>query len=148
MVTYSGSTREVEVKLYDVAGAKPNSPLATKKLLSGNFPASTCPRELALCLSYRSGNGPRRRGRLYVPLAIIGNNATDLRPTATQLQRITDLAPYLADLGGANVDWVVYSRRDNLATSVNAAWCDNEWDVMRSRGQNPTTRRNAAALSE
>jgi hypothetical protein len=139
--TWDLDTREITVKGYDAQGSIPVLPQGSAIRNVGLFPASTCPREMALCLSYYSGqNAPRRRGRLYIPVTLITGSGLGVRPHVTAQQKVLDLAPILKDLGGTNVDWVVYSRLDNDARPVSNYYVDDEWDIVRSRGMRPVTR--------
>lgn len=140
-----GNTHQVEVKAYDAQGAAPVYPAGEKMLNIGSSPASPCPREVALCLSfYSERNVPRQRGRLYIPAALLGY-ADGVRPVEEQQQKAADLAPIFADLGGVDVDWCVYSRADNVARPVSNWWVDNEWDTVRSRGLRATSRMTGTA---
>lgn len=140
MSTYTGGSREVQVKLYNAEQAPPAFPKATKTLNPGLYPASSGPRELAICLSYKGGDGPRRRGRLYVPFPLQNSSSVGVRPPQTHRQKVADLAPLLRALGGANVQWGVWSRMDQEFYPADSAYVDDEWDVIRSRGLAPTNR--------
>ena len=135
-------TRQVEVKAYDAQGTPPVMPQGQALVNPGLAAASPWPRELALCLSYFSQNKtPRNRGRLYVPPVYQSPLATPgPRPGAGDRSKVGALATIFANLGGADVDWVVYSRRDDVARPVSGWWVDDEWDTVRSRGLRPTTR--------
>jgi hypothetical protein len=139
MAAYSTQQRETTVKLYDAQQAAPAYPQASKTLNLGDYPASTSPRELALCLSYKAGDGPRRRGRLYVPFNLTGSTTVGKRPVFAHMEKVAALAPLLRALGGANVQWGVWSRRDSAFYPAQTAYVDDEWDIMRSRGLEPTT---------
>jgi hypothetical protein len=134
--------REVKVTAYVANDPAPNRPVASTTLNAGEAPASRVMREVALCLSFYSEfNEPRRRGRLYVPYFwASGSQAVPPRPTQADRERVGLLAGIFANLGGTNVDWVVYSRRDNQARSVTHWWVDDEFDVQRRRGLRSTTR--------
>lgn len=136
LVAWTSGTREITVKSYDAQGTAPVFPNGSAIRNVGLFPASQQPRELACCLSYYSGNNvPRRRGRLYIPCPfIMGGAGVSVRPTTPVMQKSADLAAIFGDLGGVDVDWVVYSRVDDDARPVSHWWVDNEWDVIRSRG--------------
>lgn len=136
---------EIGVRIYDAQGAKPNFPLAEKVVAKGIVGTSTVPRELALCLSYYSErNVPRRRGRLYVPLAVAtSGNTVGNRPSQANIDNVLGLRTSLQNLGGANVDWVVYSRRAGAAYTASHAWVDNEWDIQRRRGLTGSQRTQA-----
>lgn len=128
------TTMGIYVKLYPAGSTPPNPPLAEKTLNNGAVIGTNVPREVALCLSFRGAvNSPRTRGRVYIPAGLIGESVS-LRPSLSQMERTLELATSFANLGGADVDWSVYSRRNSNAVSVQAAWIDNEWDTQRSRG--------------
>jgi len=135
-----GAGKQVNVKIYDAEGTIPVLPVGNATAGAGQNPAASVPREVALCLSYYSGqNTPRRRGRLYVPVCAIGQSLTG-RPNPTVRDYVGTLAQLLADAGGADIDWVVYSRLDGDARPVSNWWVDNEWDTVRSRGLRATDR--------
>lgn len=135
---------EVRVRAYDAQGTPPVYPAGEAINNPGGAPASVCPREIAVCLSYYSErNIPRQRGRLYVPMPVMlaaGGHAVGVRPAAGTRTKVGDLAAIFADLGGLDVDWVVYSRVDDVARPVSNWWVDDEWDTIRSRGLRSTTR--------
>lgn len=135
----------VEVTAYEVAGPPPHYPMGQTILNPTGAPASNCPREIAVCLSYfATNNVPRRRGRLFIPHPVISTGTAgttpDVRPNAATRTKAGALAPIFADLGGPDVDWVVYSRVDGVARPVTDWWVDDEWDTIRSRGLRSTTR--------
>ena len=142
MAAYWNVPRQVEVKAYDAQGTAPVYPAATAIVNEGLFPASAGVREVAICLSYYSGqNRPRRRGRLYLPPGLMTTlSLNSPRPTTTLRDKAGALAPILADLGGVDVDWSVFSRVDGVARPVSNWWVDDAWDVQRSRGLAPTVR--------
>lgn len=142
--------RQLTVKAYDAQGTVPVLPQGEATRNTGLIPGSYFPRELAVCLSYYSErNAPRYRGRLYVPLLAMpaGPETPGVRPNEAFRAPVAALAPIFAGLGGADVDWVVYSRVGNVARPVTNWWVDDEWDVVRSRGLRPTTR-TSGTLSE
>lgn len=137
---WSSPNREIKVTAYSV-GPAPNPPLASATRNSGMFPASTSPREVALCLSFRGAvNQPRHRGRIYMPAVRWPSSAWGLRPDVAFRNELLGLASQFADLGGTDVDWGVYSPSDGLLRPVQLAWVDDEWDIMRSRGLRSTSR--------
>jgi hypothetical protein len=137
---WSASSREVRVTAYDALGGPPNSPLASKVVNENLFPATSGPREVALCLSFYSHqNEPRKRGRLYIPWTMV-LPANTPRPSSGTRDKVAELAPLFANLGGADVDWCVYSRADDEFKPVTHWYVDNEWDTVRSRGLRPTDR--------
>jgi hypothetical protein len=136
--------KDIEVRMYDLEDA-PGPPVSTKL---GSFTVEqplTGPREVALCLSFRGAeNVARKRGRIFLgPVA-----GDDPRPTAAQRQQVLDFADGLANLGGIDVDWCVYSPTSRATggtlgdsfSPVKMAWVDDEWDTQRSRGYRSTTR--------
>lgn len=134
------NVNQINVKAYDAQGASPVYPQGDATRNVGASPASNCPREVALCLSFFSTrNIPSSRGRLYIPCPAM-SITTGVRPTLTNRQQVADLAPIFEQLGGVDVDWVVFSRRDNVARPVTDWWVDDEWDTIRSRGLRATTR--------
>lgn len=129
--------RTVTVKAYNLQGAKPNYPLASFTKGAGGFITGACPPQQAVCLSFFSGqNQPRKRGRLYVPANVATITAADVAsatiPTALRT-KIAGLVPIFANLGGTNVDWIVWSRVAQLAGRVDNWWVDESWDIIRSR---------------
>lgn len=132
--------REVAVKAYDAQGAEPNYPIGEGIAGNTQSPISTCPREVALCLSFFSArNIPSWRGRLFIPATWHGGDVA-VRPAPGLMTHIGAMATILSDLGGIDVDWVVYSRKNNVARPVSNWWVDDEWDTIRSRGLRSTAR--------
>lgn len=132
------------LKAYDAEKAPPSYPLAIAS--QGGTPASgASPREIALCLSYYSTyNRPRYRGRLFLPYNLLSGGAPSLRPGTTQRNLVIDFAKLvLSKALPASTNWVVWSTVDRKAYGVTDAWCDDEWDTVRSRGLAPTTRTTA-----
>lgn len=139
--TWDNAARQIRVTAYDAQGSPPVIPQGEKIVNPDLAPATVGVREVALCLSfYSEQNRPRKRGRLYVPAAIGGIGTGTARPTSAQRQKVADLVPIFASLGGADVDWVVFSRLDNAARKVSHWWVDDAWDIQRSRGLDPSTR--------
>jgi len=133
-------TGEVKVVAYDAQGTPPVFPQGEAVVNQGLSMNTTVPRELALCLSfYGTANRPRNRGRLYIPAAFL-SGSIGVRPSTAQRQKVADLVPILTGLGGADVDWSIFSRADNVPRSVQNWWVDDEWDIIRSRGLRGTTR--------
>lgn len=134
----------IEVRQYDLEDA-PGPPMKIKTGTVTGSPPGSSPRELALCLSFRgSQNVPRQRGRIFVgPVA-----PTGLRPGLEVRNAILQMGNEFAGLGGADVDWCVYSPTTRGAAAglgdsffpVKKMWVDDEWDTMRSRGLRPTSR--------
>lgn len=130
----------VETKVYNMADAEPRPIKAT-----GAYQASTgasgtgAPREVALCLSYFSErNLPRFRGRLYIgPWT---NTVTIERVDPNQINTLLTLSSGLQGIGGADVDWGLWSPTRGAFSKITAGWVDNEWDTVRSRGLKASTR--------
>jgi len=136
----SATAREIRVTAYNV-GPPPQYPVASVIENEGVFPATTQNREIALCLSYyNQRSNPRRRGRIYLCPAISVGQATGARPAAGVMTAALNLGEALAGIGGIDVDWVLYSRRDASHHDVVGCWVDDAWDVVRSRGLRPVTR--------
>jgi hypothetical protein len=136
-----GAARQIEARVYDT-GTAPNFPLGQFIANAGQAPASTFPREVALCLSYYGErNLPRTRGRMYVCAAIASNLVPNkVRPSLGDMNALLDHADRISGLGGADVDWITFSSVDGSNEPVQTAWVDDEWDTMRSRGLRATTR--------
>jgi hypothetical protein len=143
ITTWSDNNKPVKVKIYTATGPPPHYPLAEASNTNTTPTASAGPREVSCCLSYYATRNIKRfRGRLYVPGNILPGGF-GVRPSPAQMERVMNLAPILSTLGGANVDWVVWSRLDQQARKVTNVWCDNEWDTVRSRGMRGTSREMA-----
>jgi hypothetical protein len=139
---YSFTHPKITVTSYDQQGTQPIYPNAQFiKNPAAVAQPSTRPREIALCLSFYSGqNIPRKRGRVYLSMAGHGGGALGLRPDPTERTAAMALATGLAGIGGVDVDWEVWSVAGNAGYPVTHAWCDDEWDVQRRRGLKATTR--------
>lgn len=133
---------QVRVRAYDLHGAKPNYPKAEKILNANAAPASSCAREVACCLSfYSTNNVPSRRGRVYVPQHWLSSGSSvESRPNSTTRAAVADLATVFKNLGGLDVDWIVFSEKTGESHSVTDWWVDDEWDAQRRRGLRATTR--------
>lgn len=128
----------LRVKVYNMADPKPREPRAVSE---GEEPSSAAPGplEVASCLSfYSERNLPRRRGRVFVgpwPASVM-----DVRPGASVETALRGLAGMLANIGGANVDWCIFSPTSNAYFKVTDWWMDNAWDTQRRRGSDATAR--------
>ena len=137
---WDGSAAEITVKAYDVEGTQPVYASGQHVVNVGGIGSSGMPREVALCLSfYSEHNAPGYRGRLYLP-AVFLTSSPGQRPTTAQMNNVGALALLFAGLGGANVDWSIWSGRDSVRRPVTHWYVDDEWDVIRSRGMRATTR--------
>lgn len=136
---YTG-TREIVTKIYDTRAAAPRFPLGSNTRNPGTQNASNGPREVACCLSYYGEhNTPHQRGRMFICATMAAMSAGP-RPTIGDSNKLFALADGIAGLGGLDVDWQVYSPTDGQGRNVTNTWCDDEWDTIRSRGLDPTTR--------
>jgi len=130
----------VNCRMYDMAEPTPRE-------IQGEFTNTTptqsaspvAPREVALCLSYHSDrNLPRKRGRIYVGPWATGFMSE--RPQAASITSLQDLRTGLANIGGTDVQWCIYSPTRSLPgqtpvfEQVKGGWIDDEWDTVRSRG--------------
>jgi hypothetical protein len=141
LAAWCGTAREIKVTAYDAQGTPPVYPQGEHIIAPTVVPASPHPREIAVCLSfYSERNQPRRRGRLFVPTVITGQIVTSPRPNPGIQNKVAELVPIFTDLGGPDVDWVVYSRVDDVSRPVTNWFIDNEWDTIRSRGLRPDAR--------
>lgn len=132
----------VKVKVYDAEGAVPNYPKAIYQTQDTPHVMGAWPHEMALCLSYYAVNNvPRRRGRLYLcPGLMFNSQNLDTFATGPMMAKMGEYADVLADIGGINVDWCVWSRTERKAYAVTDWWVDNEWDTQRRRGLKATQR--------
>lgn len=133
---------------YDIRAYKADEPPHTppRARITGSFPGSLralMPREVALCLSYRTDPPytSRRRGRVYIgPIEAI--YATE-RPTSQLRDHLIDFGEALAGVGGEDVSWRMYSPTNSEDHHIRHIWVDDSWDTIRGRGQAPTTRSSA-----
>ena len=147
LLTWTGTSHRLRVSIHDLEGSPPVYPVGESIKNPGVGPTpSGQPREIALCLSYYGEhNIPKQRGRLYIPMTYLGGSVGE-RPSGPQMTKAMAVGPILAGAGGADMDWIVWSRVNQAATQVKNYWVDDEWDVQRSRGLKSTTR-NVATTS-
>lgn len=139
--TWYGVNRFMACTAYLATGPAPHYPLGYAEVNVGSNPQSSIPREVALCLSYFADrNLPRQRGRIYLAAALNGSFGVSVRPSSGWRAAALAIGQGLSDLGGVDVDWQVWSPTDQQGRNVTMAWCDDEWDTIRSRGLAPTTR--------
>ena len=142
-----GGAREIRVKVYNY-GPPPQYPLAEHVLNEEQIAAWHAPGEVALCLSfYSERNVPRQRGRVYLPVAH-RSSSLGANPGLAILTDAVALGQQLAAAGGVNVDWSIFSTRDQQARKVTDVWVDDEWDTVRSRGIPPKVPRATWHTSE
>jgi hypothetical protein len=129
------------IRIYDAEKPPPSYPLATAQQ-TGAPKVTNLPRELALCLSYYSTwNRPRYRGRLYIPFALCGpSGPVTLRPSQVMMDNCIAWKDYLTTGLPSGTNWVVYSPTNKTSYGVSNVWCDDEWDIVRSRGLKGTSR--------
>jgi hypothetical protein len=140
-MTPTAQSAQVECKVYDAEAPAPNFPVATKRVRNGVSPASPTNRDVAVCLSFFADvNRPRHRGRVYVPVPLTGVAPSAALVPSTLRTKVGDLAAVFAALGGADVDWCVWSRVDRVARKVSDWWVDDAWDTQRRRGRRATAR--------
>ena len=148
--TGSGSTfhiylqRDLIVKVYDMADAKPRPIRATAIYTPAvHESAALGPREVSVCLSYYgTRNLPRERGRIFIgPIQL--SNLAETVPSAIR-DELVDLGHGLFDIGGENVAHVVHSPTANTDTVVQNYWCNDLWDTMRSREEKEGARTRLA----
>lgn len=133
------ATKPFKIKIYDAQKAPPSYPVATAEQ-TGAAPATGAPREICLCLSYYSTyNRPSYRGRLFLPALLFGG-AQGTRPTTAQQNAVIGFRTVLSAGLPASHNWVVYSKTLGQSFGVTDVWCDDEWDVQRSRGLRGTAR--------
>lgn len=128
----------INVRMYDMADQTPRPILAEANVdRAGTY--WTGDPEVALCLSYYGErNLPRSRGRIYLG----GFNAASItsRPAPAIMNAVLNLGKGLAEIGGENVSWRVYSPTNNTDEHIRHIWVNDEWDVVRSRGLRESTR--------
>jgi hypothetical protein len=131
----------VQATAYNMDDPKPRPVKAYAPPLAFTTPnaGGSGAREVALCLSYYSErNLPRNRGRIYIgPFHSI---ALGLRPAQDHINALGTIATGLANVGGVDVDWSLYSPTTGGLKKITNYWIDNEWDTVRSRGLRATTR--------
>jgi hypothetical protein len=128
-----------EARVYKLSDSEPRPIVGSNKQTVVPTQGSSGPREVALCLSFYAGrNLPRSRGRVYCGPFLVGEMAE--RPNSSIRANLGSLATALAAAGGAGYDWSVRSTRDNMLKVITNWWVDDEWDTVRSRGRQQTTR--------
>jgi hypothetical protein len=142
------------VKLYieDFSPGQPHPPVASATWGNvGGFLPAKGPGEIGLCLSYyASQNTKRWRGRLYLQYGWLAQHQVTppgnpgVRPVASDLVAAMDFATVVLKPSNANGwRWCVASTVDKTYRQVLNYWCNDEWDIIRSRGLRETTRQTA-----
>lgn len=137
------------LKFYDMSDPEPRAPVyeRTYSLTSAPEGVPTAP-ELAICLSFQgtrlSGQPQaRRRGRVYLGPTERDSSTTAGRPNSSLVNAAVAFGQYLleaSNLAGPDWTWCIYSTRNEGLVPVFSGWVDNEYDVQRRRGLQPTAR--------
>jgi hypothetical protein len=138
------SAGATKVQLYQLSAGDSGPPKAISEANPTAYRDTFAPPQAAITFSfYGTNNVKRQRGRLYIPPALTGITSAQVGsqvvPAAIRT-KVGALAPIFAGLGGANVDWIVWSRVAQAATKVQNWWVDDSWDVIRSRKLAATAR--------
>lgn len=143
--------QSIRYVFYDLGQATPRYPVVPSGSedpfinASWSPPASggaELPEETAICCSFAAGNGPRRRGRVFLGPwkdSVLETVNGHTRPTQNIRERIALASENMA-ASSQNATWVVVSPSDAGAYDVVSGWVDNAFDTQRSRGPAPTTR--------
>nr|CRY96711.1 hypothetical protein [uncultured prokaryote] len=131
--------RFLDVRGYDMGDAEPRPQKFIKRAAVAGTIASSGAPQVALALSYYADrNLPRQRGRIFIGPWM----PADTSASTAQVNQVMALPPLLAGLGGVNVDWSLWSPTTQEHTRINHAWCDNSWDIIRSRKLSSTAVRS------
>lgn len=137
-------TTPLTVTAYNEEGTAPNYPIGTHtRDVAGAIKVPAVPPELAVVLSYFAvNNRPRHRGRMYFPAWLVGASSSDMSKVVplTIRQNLQALVTDLAGLGGANVDWGVWSKTDHAFYKATDYFISDAWAVQRRRGIKETSR--------
>lgn len=117
---------------------------ATNSTGPGTRPGDTLPPQVAGLISLRSNLvGRRRRGRMYIPFPVEGDNEPPFRPTAPYLallgllgDRFT-LAINVAGAGGGSAVLlaIVWSRTENTGIDITSRLIRDTWATVRKRSE-------------
>lgn len=138
------ASEKLTIKAYDLQGGTPNYPKAQG--VFGNAtptPILGVPQQSLALSYYGSQNIPRHRGRLFLPAWLMTTSTAELaaaRASSTVRAKAAALVPIFANLGGTNVDWIVWSRVASAATRVENYFVDESWDIIRRRKLKSTAR--------
>lgn len=143
----------IDVKLFDMSVPEPRPPFLPGWGFGPIPNAATntsLPLELAICLSFTSAVGPfisaRSRGRIYLGPLVSSVSSTGVagtvpRPTSAVIDAWLDGAEVLQTvISDSRVTWQQFSPTNNAANEVTSAWVDDEFDIQRRRGAEPTAR--------
>jgi hypothetical protein len=144
---YGSVAGEVRVKAYKVTTGALGPPDSSRVKSAGGFWSASWPREIACCLSFaRNKSIPSQRGRIYLmPNIKIGSAFTIAkRPSTAVMDWALDFFratnDSFPDLGGIDWKFGIYSPSQGQFHQASQAWVDDEWDTVRSRGLQPTSR--------
>jgi hypothetical protein len=139
---YPSQVKDITATAYHMGDPIPREPKATRTVVPPSRSGTDGPRELAICLSfYSERNLPSRRGRIY--LGPWSTSGLGERPEDALRTWCMGIGAGLANIGGTNVDWCVFSQKNGTYHKVTNYWCDNEWDVVRARGYKGDSRLTA-----
>jgi hypothetical protein len=143
---------EVTYKVYDLGQPTPRYPIVepTPRPWVPDGGGTPLPGEVACCLSYKAGNGARKRGRVYIgPLdgGVVDQAGSNPRVQASFQQQLGLAAVNVLNTS-ENVTWMQVSPTAGIASEVQEVWVDNSFDTQRSRGASPTSRRRWDASGE
>ena len=146
ILEYSSSflTGNVEIRFYDLADAKPRTPI-TRSFVFTPVASGSLPAEVSVVMSFEAGKPVTRsrRGRLYLgPLNANAMNATstsDRHISPTLQTMIAHAAAYMSDPSTAH-PWAIWSEKLQSAAVVETGWVDDAFDTQRRRGSEALTR--------
>lgn len=147
----SRTANKSEVRVYDLADAKPREPTVFNWTLGATTSGSPLAREIACCMSYYADrNVKRQRGRIYLgPLTstAVENRTGDQGFTTAFRAAVGAAATRLAANPTPADQWIVYSEVNALSGGmeygglpVTAGWVDDAIDIQRRRGVKATAR--------
>ena len=140
-----------EVRFYLLAAPPPRVPAIRPLVVGASGSASSVtPAEVSVCLSFQgeplSGvPQARRRGRVYLggfalPCAT-SSSVSPPRVLTTLITQVQGAAEtFMNACETALTPWQVWSTTDGSAVEVTNGWVDNEPDIQRRRGVQPTLR--------
>lgn len=136
-------------KVYDLGQSEPRDAYEEPFTFTVSGSAPPLPNEVALCLSFKTSQGnvsPSNRGRIYFgPLNGASCVAEDAFhnaiPSAGLQSALLNLGTRIYDNAIAqDMEWAVYSRKNNSLGIIQNCWVDNAFDTQRRRGNDPTGR--------
>jgi hypothetical protein len=137
---------QASVKVYDLGtdpAVEPRYPVHEETIpITASASLNELPYEVAICLSYYGGRGPRKRGRIYFgPLtrSVIDDSGPHARVAADVTTALTESALNVLNTS-QDVTWVQVSTTYGIASPVQGGWVDNAFDTQRRRGSAPSAR--------